>query len=131
MWYPRFDYGNCFYFEYWEDKIPDVFPGYDGVSYPLDPNGFKLSMYFTYTSAQNYVRTLTQGVTLSDIRKINAEYKRNVTQTACIDSVLKTYETFFRNCIITAHNTMNFWRSFSFVRSIIGNVMAVMKNYEA
>jgi hypothetical protein len=38
-------------------------------------------MYFSYTAAQNHVRTLTQGVTLTDNRKLAGEYRRNVTHT--------------------------------------------------
>jgi hypothetical protein len=33
-------------------------------------------MYFTYSSAQNYVRTLTQGVSLSDSLRITGNYVR-------------------------------------------------------
>jgi len=82
-WFPRFDYGSkCFFnsFEYEDVNIPNIYPNYQW-SYFTD---FKLSMYFTYTSAQNYVRTLTQGLNLSDSLKLSSEYKRTSSQTAQI-----------------------------------------------
>ena len=80
FWFPRFDYGTKMYAGYWYDvgdSIPDNYPPYYDGWY----KDFKLSMYFDYTSAQNYVRTLTQGVSLTDSRKLTAEYKRDVTET--------------------------------------------------
>jgi hypothetical protein len=62
--YPRFDYGQTLY-HYWYEHlgydIPATFPGYATYS-------MKLSMYFEYSAAQAYTRTLTQGVRLSDTR---------------------------------------------------------------
>jgi hypothetical protein len=63
-WFPRFDWGtpcyDCMWYDY-EDN-PVIFEEYPDEDYI---HTFKLSMYFTYTSAQNYTRTLTQGVTLT------------------------------------------------------------------
>jgi hypothetical protein len=74
-WFPRFDWGtpcyDCMWYDY-EDE-PVIFEEYPDEDYR---HTFKLSMYFTYTSAQNYTRTLTQGVTLADTRKLTAAYKR-------------------------------------------------------
>jgi hypothetical protein len=83
MWLPRFDYGARCYTDWWwdygvETVIPDEYPLYNANYY----EDFKLSMYFTYTSAQNYTRTLTQGVTLTDTRKLTADYKRPLTMDA-------------------------------------------------
>jgi hypothetical protein len=80
MWYPRFDWGAKCYQEAWEDDgvIPDAYPLYGNGQYY---ENFKLSMYFTYSSAQNFTRTLTQGVTLPDSRKLAGVYQRRVTQT--------------------------------------------------
>jgi len=80
MWFPRFDFGvNC-YSSSWEDLtgIPNTYPIYAWN----EIYNFKLSMYFTYTSAQNYVLTLTQGVNLSESKKIMSEYYRVSAQTA-------------------------------------------------
>ena len=38
-------------------------------------------MYIEYSAGQNYIRTLTQGVSLIDNRKTNAIYKRAAIQT--------------------------------------------------
>jgi hypothetical protein len=86
VWFnPRFDYGAKCYWDWADDyyndvtetvDIPDVYPVWS-ANWFFD---FKLSMYFTYTSAQNYIYTLRQGVTLTDIRKINFSYKRVMTQ---------------------------------------------------
>jgi hypothetical protein len=51
-WLPRFDYGARCYTDWWwdygvETAIPDEYPLYDANYY----RDFKLSMYFTYTSA--------------------------------------------------------------------------------
>jgi hypothetical protein len=94
FWEPRFDYGAKCYIGDWYDignSIPNTYPLYN-VNWFSD---FKLSMYFTYTSAQNYLRTLTQGVTLTDSRKVKADYKRGLSQTAGVNSLLGRYKTFF------------------------------------
>ncbi|MDR0474650.1 MAG: hypothetical protein LBH43_13385 [Treponema sp.] len=95
FWEPRFDYGAKCYSGDWYDKgssIPNTYPHYN-INWFSD---FKLSMYFTYTSAaQNFVRTLTQGVTLSDNRKLTADYKRSLVQKAGINSLIERYKTFF------------------------------------
>ena len=71
---PRFDWGAKCYREWWEQNgLPSTFPVWN-ANYFLN---FKLSMYFEYTNAQNFVRTLTQGVSLADTRNLKAEYKRN------------------------------------------------------
>jgi hypothetical protein len=68
FWYARFDYGSRLYCDDNSDNLlPNTYPLYNANNY----NNFKLSMYFTYTSVQNYTRTLTQGVTLTDSRKKN------------------------------------------------------------
>jgi len=84
FWFYRFDYSSLLYGAEWfhngGNTIPETFPTY----YPYQIN-YKLSMYFTYTSAQNYVRTLTQGVNLTDNRLLNAEYKRTLPQTSQVN----------------------------------------------
>jgi hypothetical protein len=75
FWYSRFDYGSKSYCGDNSDSLlPTTYPLYNASYY----NNFKFSMYFTYTSAQNYTRTLTQGVTLTDTRKLAGAYKRTV-----------------------------------------------------
>ena len=56
-------------------------------------------MYFNYTAvtSQNYVRTLTQGVNLSDSRKLTAEYKRTTVQTVGNSTPLSFIASFVRS----------------------------------
>jgi hypothetical protein len=88
-------------------------------------------MYFTYSSAQNYVRTLTQGVRLSDNRKITGDYKRSALQSVRINSALSRFETIVRKCVITVQNTMNISRLPGFFRTVSENVKAMMAKYES
>jgi len=78
-WMPRFDWGAKCYVDWWDHLpgLPNTYPIWN-VNYF---ENFKLSMYFTYSSAQNYVRTLTQGVTLTDNRKLALDYRRLMLQT--------------------------------------------------
>ena len=102
---PRFDFGQKCYRDFWDSvgtDIPNTYPVYDKNSY----YDFKLSMYFTYTAAQNYVRVLTQGVDLSDSRKLKSEYRRNAVQTTAVNSSLSRFETFYRNFSDIVKNTM-------------------------
>jgi hypothetical protein len=73
----RFDFGaKCYLTEPDSmDVIPDIYPKWYGTYYY---NQLKPSMYFDYTSAQNYVRTLTQGVSLIDSRKLIGSFNRNI-----------------------------------------------------
>jgi hypothetical protein len=108
FWYPRFDYGARCYGEYWWDYgmedtvIPDEYPLYSANYY----ENFKLSMYFNYTSAQNYIRTLTQGITLTDTRKVTGNYKRATAQTARGTTIVTGRAGFYRNLVQTAKSTM-------------------------
>ncbi|MDR0795900.1 MAG: hypothetical protein LBE79_07630, partial [Tannerella sp.] len=74
----RFDWGAKCYRDGWEESgLPNTYPLWRADNF----YDFKLSMYFEYTNAQNYIRTLTQGVSLSDNRRMIADYKRNTTHT--------------------------------------------------
>ena len=92
---PRFDYGTKCYWDFWDyvgTNIPNTYPVWSANWF----YNFKLSMYFTYTSAQNYVRVLTQGVRLTDSRKLTGEYKRSITQTVRASSIPKGLLTLYR-----------------------------------
>jgi hypothetical protein len=115
---PRFDYGAKCYRDFWDhlgDDIPDTYPLYQANRY----YDFKLSMYFIYTSAQNYVRTLTQGVTLTDTGKLTGNYMRNVTQTVKGVTVLGRFEGFVRSLVQTAETAMSLKRSSALIRKLI------------
>jgi hypothetical protein len=89
-WQTAYDYGGTLYAEvfgttYYDlETIPDLYPQ-DNLASSLYGtmlsmlSELRLSMYFSYTAAQNYIRTLTQGVTLTDTRKHTADYKRAMT----------------------------------------------------
>ena len=93
----RFDYGakllKCYYNEIINPNanVPETYP----LIYSTEYN-FKLSMYFNYTSAQNYVRILTQGVTLTDSRKLAANYMRNKIETVQANSFITRLQTIYR-----------------------------------
>jgi hypothetical protein len=126
FWEPRFDYGAKCYWEICDgDSIPNMYPVYNVNSF----YDYKLSMYFTYTSAQNYVRTLTQGVKLTDTRKFTANYKRDVKQTVRANTVIKSFETIIRKCVMSVQSTMNIKRLPTFYRNVIEQVKINSVNY--
>jgi hypothetical protein len=78
----------------------------------------KLSMYFTYTSAQNYMRTLTQGVNITDNRKLTADYKRaNAQNVNGITDIKKTI-SFFRQCVDSVVNLLKTERLPLYTRTV-------------
>ena len=138
MWWALFDYGSTCRFTF-ENSIyypPNNFPG---SHYTLD---MKLSMYFTYTASQNYVRTLTQGVNLTDSRKLTSEYRRLMAQTVPVtDSrAIKTeyqrtttqivhgadaiaqFQNFFRQCVLLVNSTLSVTRLPVFSRAVTDEV---------
>jgi hypothetical protein len=130
IWLPRFDYGARCYTDWWwdygvETAVPDEYPL---SNYYED---FKLSMYFTYTSAQNYVRTLTQGITLTDTRKPIGNYKRNATQTVMGTTALSRFAAFPRKCLETVYNTSILKALPTLIRSVIEHVRAVTDMYKS
>jgi hypothetical protein len=97
--YARFDYGGKFYSEWNDvfDSIPETLPVYTYWSGSADDYySFKISWYFNYTSAQNYTRTLTQGVTLTDNRKLIANYKRTAVMNGRTTTALGHGSQYFR-----------------------------------
>jgi hypothetical protein len=126
--YPRFDYGARFYCDWWDEytSIPDTYPLYDAGNY----NNLKLSMYFTYSSAQNYVRTLTQGVTLIDNRKLIGAYKRSAIENVKGTTGLSRFATFPRQCLMTAYNSMALKHFPTLIRSCLEQVRASMSVFE-
>ena len=121
FWEPRFDYGAKCYIGDWYDKgdtVPNTYPMYN-VNWYFD---FKLSMYFTYSSAQNYVLTLTQGVNLSDGRKLTAEYKRSTVETVNSPTVLNPSVAFFRQCLMNVSNSMSIERLPLFARYVFEQI---------
>jgi len=101
---PLFDYGAKCY-KSWNEDHEYGLP----LSYPLwSADHFfdlKLSMYFEYALARNYVRVLAQGVDISDRRKLKGGYKRTAVQAAGANSALFRFEAFFRNFSEAARST--------------------------
>jgi hypothetical protein len=94
----------------WQDD-PAIFEECPDDYYFRD---FKLSMYFNYTSAKNYVRTLTQGVSLSDSRKLIASYKRSPAMTAQGITLLGRASAYYRehSAAFTATDSLSRIRGF-------------------
>jgi hypothetical protein len=123
----RFDYGgDCYKFcndeDYWLD---DDLPEYVEIDTRWDTyQNIKFSWYFSYTgiTSLNYVRTITQGVSLTDSRKLKASYKRSTTQTARVNSACSRFEGFYRNCAMTVYNTLNVGRFPEFIRRITEDI---------
>jgi len=128
VWLPRFDYGSKCYNDYWDTlTIPASYPIYNVNDY----ENFKLSMYFTYTSAQNYVRTLSQSVKVTDNRKKTGTYKRSLSQKAGVSSLLSRFETIIRKCVFTANNSMVIKRLPVFFRKAAENIKVTMTKNES
>ena len=120
FWLPRFDYGGVFWEEWWDNAvIPNTYPGYRNVNASNSKYTFKPSMYFTYTSAQNYVLTLTQGVNLSDTGKIMAEYRRTATQTARLTDTRNLLADYKREASENVNSTDAVNALFSFFRKCL------------
>jgi hypothetical protein len=120
-WEPRFDYGLTLYADFWDDEnysIPNTYPG----SFWYTPDNFRLSMYFNFSSAQNYVCKLIQGVKLTDSKKIKADYKRLATQTVNGAGVPRSFVTFFRQFIMGVTTSMGLNRFPLFLRSVFEKI---------
>jgi hypothetical protein len=134
-WETRFDYGQRIFVDEfgWDDPmvIPDVYPQEGLGWYDTHPDivqqfyNYKVSWYFTYTAAQNYTRTLTQGVTLTDTRKLTGAYKRSTIQTVKGTAALSRFATFPRKCLETVYNAVTLKGLPTLIRSVIEHVRAV------
>jgi hypothetical protein len=112
---PRFDWGAKCYRDWWEENgLPNTYPLWN-ANYFYD---FKLSMYFTYTSAQNYIRTLTQGVNLPDTRKLTADYKRNATEQVQPVVKINRIQAFFLKLNEAVKGFDNNFSSVFFIRTV-------------
>jgi hypothetical protein len=82
----------------------------------------RFSWYFTYSTAQNHVRTLTQGVRLTDTRTLSRDFRRTTVQTVRGSTTLSRFETFYRRCIMNVSNSMTLSRHRVFLRSAIEQI---------
>jgi hypothetical protein len=117
-WFPRFDWGapcyDCMWYDYEDDPI--IFDEYPD-SYLV--HTFKLSMYFIYTSAQSYLRTLTQGVTLTDRRKLTGNYTRSATHTVRGTSAITGRGGFYRSIVQAVKSAVSLKASPTLIRKLI------------
>jgi len=121
---PRFDYGTKYYgfgYDHLGYNIPNTYPLLNANNY-LD---YKLSMYFIYGPAQNYVKTLTQGVRLSDTKKLTGNYKRSLTQTVGVSPLIRRIGNFYRNCFMTVYNSLMLNRYPVFYRKVAENINVI------
>jgi hypothetical protein len=135
-WQTAYDYGGTLCAEvfgtsYYDlETIPGLYPQ-DNLASSLYGNmlsmlsELRLSMYFTYTAAQNHVRTLTQGVTLTDSLKQTGDYKRSATQTVRGTTVLTGHGGFYRSIVQTVANNMSVKGSLGLIRKLVGAVAAL------
>jgi hypothetical protein len=77
----------------------------------------KISMYLEYTvPSTSHTRTLAQGTTLTDSRKLIGNYQRNAAQTALGMAGTKRFAGFYKNVVQTVKNTMGLQRSVALIR---------------
>jgi len=75
-----------------------------------------MSAYFTYFNPQNYIRTLTQGVTLSGTGKHITDYKKLAIQSIGSFDLLNGSLEFVRRCIFNVTNKIKTERTPIFMR---------------
>jgi hypothetical protein len=122
FWYARFDYGSKFLNRDNSDEpLPDMY----ALDYIDSPLNFKLSMYFSYSSAQSYVRTLTQGIALTDTGKLAGNYQRNVEQTAGGITTINRFVGLYRSIVQTVKNTVTLKGSPTLIVRLAEGIMAL------
>jgi hypothetical protein len=114
-WQTAYDYGGTLYAEvlgttYYDlETIPDLYPR-DNLASTLYGNmlsilgELRLSMYFSYTAAQHHVRTLTQGITLTEAPKLTGAYKRSTTETVRLADSKSQWGAYVRGLRMEAAN---------------------------
>jgi hypothetical protein len=119
----HFDFGGVYYknfpdqLEIDEDEVIDL-PDFPANS-TLKIFNYILSWYFTYESlSKNYIRVLTQGVNLTDSRRITGDYKRVATQSVQANTVSKYFLTIIRKLHEATHGLDNISLEVSFFRTI-------------
>ena len=138
----RFDYGgDCYKGDFDYDLYEEYIEEYGLAPYIVFSQwvvycNIIWSWYFTYAASagQNYVRTLTQGVTLPDNRLITASYKRNITETARNSASLNRLPMFIRNVAEIVKASMSSRNSRSISRQCNENVNAnsqIDRNFSA
>jgi hypothetical protein len=118
----RFDYGGECY-KFWPDWDGETLPSYLHIGPNDSFCNIKWSWYFTYgaITAQNYVCTLTQGVSLSDSHKATANYSRSAEETIQVQETSTWLHICIRKITDTAQIISSVFRGLVFsVRIITG-----------
>jgi len=85
----------------------------------------RFSWYFTYDvipPSQNYARTLTQGISLTDVRKLTTEYKRLSTQLSKIYDIRNLKAEYKRDTFHDVNGITIIKPLLSFIRKCVTNV---------
>jgi hypothetical protein len=122
---PAYDYdGECWHYSF-EDFMDDGIPNVIDPDYLYeDDYGRVLSMYFEYSLNQNHIRTITQGVTLTDSRKLQRGFRRLLLSQAHINSVLQKTGYYKRNLLASGNNSTALTHSSDYKRQLKMNCNA-------
>jgi hypothetical protein len=95
-WKPRFDYtsGNIMYWAPIDEETP--FNTFRNESY-CQPHEIILSMYFTYSAARNYTRTIQNWALPLEGRTVKKDLRRSVKDTEETTDILGGITMFLRN----------------------------------
>jgi hypothetical protein len=85
---------------------------------------FKLSMYLE-TVPTSHTRTLIQGATLTDARKLTGNYQRSTTQTTRGTAEAKRFEGFYRSAVEAVKNIMSLHSFPTLIRKVAEVVAAL------
>jgi hypothetical protein len=117
MFHFRFDNGSKMYWYGYGNNTVNI-----PANFPLFPDqryyDYKMSAYFTFTNPQNYVRTLTQGVSFTDTNILSTEYKRTATQTLQTNDTTNSFLTICRKILYTLQGLGSISKNFLFIRSL-------------
>jgi len=81
-------------------------------------------MYFNYSNPQNYVRTLTQGVRLTDTRSTTENYIRLTTQTTRITDTRNLKAEYKRTALQSVISNTSAKALFTFLRKCFDNAIS-------
>jgi len=116
--YVRFDYGGIFEkinvynsYAFNNSLLPDDLWNEDYCFFDTTEYNMvlKISMYIDFQPApgNNYSKYLSESVRINDICNKKSEYKRKCSETTRVLTAISKVQNFFRDCIITAGNSMS------------------------
>ncbi|GHV93062.1 hypothetical protein AGMMS50268_35650 [Spirochaetia bacterium] len=140
----KYDYGGEYYRNWpemvWTTEEEEVYDDETGEWYWTEPEGYELpdfihngdetfdnyilSWYFTFESSSfNYTRTLTQGVNLSDTRKLTATYKKTLAMNGRNTTALGHGSSYYRTHTAQVRGTAGL----SWLRGFYRNISETIK----